>query len=104
MNDTNERSCAARGSRWVAIVLAVMLAGCVEDAQTRPPREYTMKLTRPDGVLQSTYTLHSDVEPSVCESDAGCLRVYSRIGRTVNVTQPFPIGWLVEVVPKAEVE
>jgi hypothetical protein len=104
MSDTNERSCAARGSRWVAIVLAVMLAGCVEDAQTRPPREYTMKLTRPDGVLQSTYTLQSDVEPSVCESDAGCLRVYSRIGSTVNVTQPFPIGWLVTVHPKVETE
>jgi hypothetical protein len=104
MNDTNERSCASRGSRWVAILFAMMLAGCGADARTRPSREYTMKLTRPDGVLQSTYTLQSDVEPSVCESDAGCLRVYSRVGYTVYVTQPFPIGWLVTVHPKVETE
>jgi hypothetical protein len=104
MNDTNERSCASRGSWWVAIAFAVMLAGCGADAQTRQPREYTMKLTRPDGVLQSTCTLQSDVDPSVCESDAGCLRVYSRVGYTVYRTQPFPIGWLVTVHPKVETE
>jgi len=104
MTDANEQSIPSRGSRWVVIVFALTLAGCGADAQTRSPREYTVKLTRPDGALQSAYTLQSDVEPSVCESDAGCLRVYSRVGYTVYRTQPFPIGWLVEVVPKAEAE
>jgi hypothetical protein len=104
MNDTNERSCASRGSRWVAILFAMMLAGCGAEAETRPLREYTIRLTRPDGVVHSTYTLQSDKEPDVSATDGGCLRVWSRSGFTVYVTQPYPVGWLVEVVPNAETE
>ena len=84
--------------QW-AVVFAVMLAGCGTEVQTRPLREYRIKLTRPDGALHSTYAIKSDKEPDVTATEAGCLRVWSWSGFTVYRSQPYPVGWLVEVEP-----
>jgi hypothetical protein len=40
MNDTNERSCAARGSGWVAVIaIALLFAGDLSMAVQVPPYE-----------------------------------------------------------------
>jgi hypothetical protein len=89
--------------RALAIVVAVVaIAGC--DNEPSSLRTYTIRLTRPDGTLHHTYTIHSEDEPSVVvyENEGGCPRVMSRRGFRCVWTQPFPVGWLVEVEPKAE--
>jgi hypothetical protein len=104
MNDDARDTSASRGSRLVAIVLAVMLAGCGAESHAPHLSDYKIKLTRPDGVLHNTYTIHSEDEPDVVVYDDGCLRVRSVRGHRLFWTQPFPVGWLVEVEPKAEQE
>lgn len=99
-----EPSPASSGSRLVAIVLAVILSGCGAESQSPHLSDYKIKLTRPDGVLHNTYTIHSEREPKVVVYDDGCLRVMSERGHRLFWTQPFPVGWLVEVEQKAERE
>lgn len=87
----------------LAIVFFALLAGC----ENEPPhslRSYTIRLTRPDGTVHHTYTIQSDGEPRVVgyEDEGGCLRVVYRQGFQCAWTQPFPVGWLVEVEPQAE--
>lgn len=69
-----------------------------------PLRPYTIRLTRPDGRTHHTYTIESVVEPKVViyPNEHGCLRVWSRRVDRESYTQPFPVGWLVEVEPKVE--
>lgn len=71
-----------------------------------PLRSYTIRLTRPDGRTHQTYTIESVVEPKVViyRNEHGCLRVWSRQVDRESYTQPFPVGWLVEVEPKVEEE
>jgi hypothetical protein len=104
MSDENERSVASAGSRLVAIVLAVALSGCGAESHAPHLSDYKIKLTRPDGVMHNTYTIYSEHEPEVVVYDDGCLRVRSVRGHRRFWTQPFPVGWLVEVEPRAERE
>lgn len=95
---------ASTGSRLVAIAFAVVLSGCGAESHAPHLSDYKIKLTRPDGVLHNTYTIHSEREPEVVVYDDGCLRIMSKRGHRVFWTQPFPVGWLVEVEPIAERE
>jgi len=89
----------------IAIAIAAF-AGCDNDSQSQSLHAYTIRLTRPDGTLHHTYTIHSETEPVIVayEDEGGCLRVRSFRGYRCVWTQPFPVGWLVEVETKAEAE
>ena len=103
-HDDAAMSPASAGSRLVAIVLAVIISGCGAESNAPHLSDYKIKLTRPDGVLHNTYTIHSEREPVVVVYDDGCLRGMSERGHRTFWTQPFPVGWLVEVEPRAERE
>lgn len=86
----------------LALVFFALVVGCENESHSL--RTYTIRLTRPDGTVHHTYTIQSDGEPRIVgyEDEGGCLRVMYRQGFQCGWTQPFPVGWLVEVEPLPE--
>lgn len=75
------------------LLAVVMLAGCVEMHQNW----YTVKLIRPDGGVQSTFSIESVARPWVTSVD-GCLVVDQVEGRRLWA----PMGWGLTVEERAE--
>jgi hypothetical protein len=84
--------------------ISPIIAAMKRSSEPSVLRPYTIRLTCPDGRIHHTYTIQSIAEPKVImyPNEYGCLRVWSRRLDRVSYTQPFPVGWLVEVEPKIE--
>jgi hypothetical protein len=74
------------------LLLLVLLIGC-----STPTNTYKIELTRPDGSIQKTYTIHRNTRPIVYQEWGGQTYIYNQYDKIYEPRIDAPTGWYLNI-------
>ena len=86
------------------LILLICLVGC-SNPSTEKLYKYSVKITRPDGVVHKDYVIESTGQPLITHHDGGQSSFFEAEKNGVGFfwkSNTVPTGWLVEIEPLVE--
>lgn len=91
----------------ILLLLVFCFIGCNNPNPNQKLYKYSVKLTRPDGVVHKTFVIESTGQPIIHSTDGGQSEFFEADKRDGKWTGAWnrhlaPVGWLVEIEPLME--
>lgn len=91
----------------ILLLLVFCFIGCNSPNQNQKLYKYSVKLTRPDGVVHKTFEIESTGLPIIYSADGGQSQFFEAEKYDGKWTGAWnkhlaPVGWLVEIEPLME--
>lgn len=91
----------------ILLLLVFCFIGCNSPNPNQKLYKYSVKLTRPDGVVHKTSVIESTGQPIICSTDGGQSEFFEAEKYNGKWTGRWkrhliPVGWFVEIEPLAE--
>jgi hypothetical protein len=88
----------------ILLLLVFCFIGCNSPNQNQKLYKYSVKLTRPDGVVHKTFEIESTGQPIMRSTDGGQSEFFEAEKYNGEWTGTWnrhlvPVGWLVEIEP-----